>query len=177
MLQSLRLKAIASLLVSAVLVAALAGTALWSASALTTMSAAKSQMAQVLQRHMQADMMHDALRGDLLAALQAAPDDGAAHQAAEKDVTEHAEEFRSDIKANRAAQLPPAIARMTSQRARLSVSTACSWVASTSAMIASLAAAMASSSSLKISVKWPISRCTAARSVRACGTSRVTSWT
>ena len=111
MLQSLRQKAIASLLVSAALVAALAGTALWSSAALTEMSAAKSQMAQVLQRHMQADMMHDALRGDLLAALQAAPDDAEAHNAAEKDVTEHADEFRSDIKANRETALPPAIAK------------------------------------------------------------------
>jgi methyl-accepting chemotaxis protein len=59
-----------------------------------------------LRDHMQADMMHDALRADVLAALHAASNkDAKAASEVAKDLSEHAESFRSCIKANHARAL------------------------------------------------------------------------
>lgn len=57
-----------------------------------------------LRNHLESDMMHDALRSDVLAALLAAtPEDVAA---ARKDLAEHADWFRQKQKENRALALP-----------------------------------------------------------------------
>jgi methyl-accepting chemotaxis protein len=65
---------------------------------------------QGLQNHQSADMMHDALRGDVLLSQ----DDARRHDTASlaevaKDVTEHADEFRQALAANEALDLPPTV--------------------------------------------------------------------
>jgi methyl-accepting chemotaxis protein len=65
---------------------------------------------QGLQNHQSADMMHDALRGDVLLSQ----DDARRHDQASlaevaKDVTAHADEFRQALAANEALDLPPAV--------------------------------------------------------------------
>ncbi|CAM3044685.1 methyl-accepting chemotaxis protein [Rariglobus hedericola] len=65
---------------------------------------------QGLQNHQQADMMHDALRGDvLLSQDDARRNDKAGLAEVAKDVTEHANEFRRALADNEALDLPPAV--------------------------------------------------------------------
>lgn len=55
----------------------------------------------IMQRHMHGDMMHDAIRGDLLSArLAKASQDQAGDEDARKDFTEHSAAFQQDIDAN-----------------------------------------------------------------------------
>ncbi len=64
-----------------------------------------SRTAAVIQNHMQGDMMHDALRGDVYAAVLAAEQGRLdALPAVKADVTAHADEFRAMISANRALE-------------------------------------------------------------------------
>ncbi|SBV53135.1 chemotaxis protein [Xanthomonas bromi] len=63
-----------------------------------------------LRNHMQADMMHDALRGDVTAALLAASThDDNAIAAARTALGEHAGDFRASLAANRKLPLDPAL--------------------------------------------------------------------
>ena len=63
-----------------------------------------------LHNHGEADMMHDALRADVLAALLGAKrDDTAAIAEATKDQHEHEQSFRESLAANQALSLPPII--------------------------------------------------------------------
>ncbi|MFZ5602905.1 MAG: methyl-accepting chemotaxis protein [Pseudomonadota bacterium] len=64
-------------------------------------------ISQALRNHLEGDMMHDALRADVLAALLAAADRQRAEQQDQvvKDFTEHAQWFRRSIDANRALPL------------------------------------------------------------------------
>ncbi|WP_115555998.1 methyl-accepting chemotaxis protein [Xanthomonas campestris] len=63
-----------------------------------------------LRNHMQADMMHDALRGDVTTALLAASrKDAQAIAAARASLGEHADDFRQSLAANRALPLDPAL--------------------------------------------------------------------
>ena len=62
---------------------------------------------QGLQNHQAADMMHDALRGDVLLAKDAArKNDKAMRAAVEADLAEHSAEFREALAANEALDLP-----------------------------------------------------------------------
>ena len=65
-------------------------------------------VAQGIRNHMQADMMHDALRGDVLAMLLAR-DDQAARQAARKDLSAHAKVLRNAVADNEKLPLSPMI--------------------------------------------------------------------
>jgi methyl-accepting chemotaxis protein len=57
---------------------------------------------QALRGHLEADMMHDALRADVLAALLAAQrSDALAHAQVQKDVAQHAALFRESIARNK----------------------------------------------------------------------------
>lgn len=57
----------------------------------------------VLRNHLEADMMHDALRGDVLNALHAsATSNRGAYEESVKDLQEHVENFRARIKDNEA---------------------------------------------------------------------------
>ena len=62
---------------------------------------------QIMRTHMGADMMHDALRGDVYAAIISAdPESGLTLEDAEKDFQEHKAEFEKLIIENEAADLP-----------------------------------------------------------------------
>ncbi|MBL0370801.1 HAMP domain-containing protein [Rhizobium sp. KVB221] len=78
------------------------GIGIWSAAKLTDNAEAVTQSSQVLHNHMQADMMHDALRADVLASLLAAnPASGIKMDAVKADLTEHESSFREMIAANK----------------------------------------------------------------------------
>ncbi|MDL2402625.1 methyl-accepting chemotaxis protein [Rhizobium mayense] len=95
------------IIIASVAIFALAGGAtgvgMWSASILSGNNAEVARSAQVLRNHMQADMMHDALRADVLAALLASnPAAGVAADAVKTDLAEHEASFREMIAANKA---------------------------------------------------------------------------
>ncbi|SMQ95343.1 chemotaxis protein [Xanthomonas fragariae] len=72
--------------------------------------AAQVTSSDALRNHMQADMMHDALRGDVTAALLAASrHDDAGIATARTALGEHAGEFRKSLQANRKLPLDPAL--------------------------------------------------------------------
>lgn len=65
---------------------------------------------QIVQRHVHADMMRDAIRGDLLAAqLVKARPDLAGNNDARQQFAEHASAFRQDIDANLAEDMPAGV--------------------------------------------------------------------
>lgn len=73
---------------------------------LTQVNNANSQVSvveNVLRRHLEADMMHDAIRADVLNALSATS--SSASQEAQADLAEHSGKFRKAIEANRATQV------------------------------------------------------------------------
>jgi len=76
----------------------LAGVGLW---AITSLSGAleKNEIAAAsLRNHMMSDMMHDALRGDVLAAMQAGrPNDVAASQSAHDDLTRPCSNIQGNV--------------------------------------------------------------------------------
>ena len=79
-----------------------AGVGIWSASTLTDDATEVTRSAQVLRNHMQADMMHDALRADVLAAILAAnPAAGIAVEEVKADLREHEASFREMIAVNK----------------------------------------------------------------------------
>ncbi|QND49104.1 methyl-accepting chemotaxis protein [Rhizobium lusitanum] len=94
------------IIVASVAIFALAGGAtgvgLWSATTLAQNNTEVARSSQVLRNHMQADMMHDALRADVLASLLAAnPAAGIGADAVKADLTEHETSFRDMIAANK----------------------------------------------------------------------------
>lgn len=80
------------------LVAACGGAGLWSVNTLTAALTEANQDSRLLIEHMTADMMHDALRADVLAALTAAASNGTIKfEGVRADLKEHAETFRKSI--------------------------------------------------------------------------------
>ncbi|ANL33118.1 HAMP domain-containing methyl-accepting chemotaxis protein [Rhizobium phaseoli] len=78
------------------------GVGIWSASTLSANSADVARSAQILRNHMQADMMHDAMRADVLAAMLASnPAAGIEAAAVKADLAEHEASFREMIDANK----------------------------------------------------------------------------
>ena len=66
--------------------------------------------AQILRNHMHADMMHDALRGDVLSALLSRdPASGVEIATVRADLKEHVDAFRKDIEDNRRHATDPEI--------------------------------------------------------------------
>ncbi|MBB3610656.1 methyl-accepting chemotaxis protein [Rhizobium sp. BK602] len=89
------------------------GVGIWSASTLTANAADVTRSAQILRNHMQADMMHDALRADVLAALLASnPAAGIGFDSVKADLSEHEGSFREMIAANRSLATDPAIQKV-----------------------------------------------------------------
>ncbi len=85
-----------------------AGIGLWAASALTNNAERIASSAQVLRNHMQADMMHDALRADVIASLLASnPDAGISYKDVKQDLAEHVASFRAMIAENKALATDP----------------------------------------------------------------------
>ena len=78
----------------------------WSNGALSDALEHNTVLASALRNQGSADMMHDALRGDVYRALHAARSEPAARAAIEADLKEHLEKLRKDISQNRALDLP-----------------------------------------------------------------------
>lgn len=69
-----------------------------------------STITAITQRHMEGDMMHDAMRADVLGAMVAqTAGDAEGVAAAQKDFEAHAANFRSNLEKNRAENLPPGL--------------------------------------------------------------------
>ncbi|MDZ7928179.1 MAG: HAMP domain-containing methyl-accepting chemotaxis protein [Agrobacterium sp.] len=80
-----------------------AGVGIWATNTLNRNSEYVSLSADVLRNHMQADMMHDALRSDVLAAILSANTGmGLSLKDVEADLAEHESTFREMIEANKA---------------------------------------------------------------------------
>lgn len=85
-----------------VLAGGAAGSGLWSAKKLTRNVAEVSTTADLLRNHMQADMMHDALRADVLSAILAQdPTADINIDEVRADLAEHVISFRSSLAANK----------------------------------------------------------------------------
>ena len=69
-----------------------------------------TEVASALRNHLQADMMHDAIRGDVLLSLhEAARADATGVADARRDLEEHAEDLVARLKANAALDLPAVV--------------------------------------------------------------------
>ncbi|MEH7910097.1 methyl-accepting chemotaxis protein [Rhizobium laguerreae] len=95
------------IIIASIAIFALAGGAtgvgIWSASTLSENNAEVARAAQILRNHMQADMMHDAMRADVLASMLASnPAAGIDAAAVKADLVEHDASFREMIAANKA---------------------------------------------------------------------------
>ncbi|MDV4159915.1 HAMP domain-containing protein [Rhizobium leguminosarum] len=78
------------------------GVGIWSASTLSENNADVARSAQILRNHMQADMMHDAMRADVLASMLASnPAAGIEAAGVKADLAEHDASFREMIAANK----------------------------------------------------------------------------
>src|SRR4051812_44104892 len=96
--------------VTSVLTVGLALGGLWGTQVLTARMHDNAVTTAALRNHLEADMMHAALRADVLAALHAARQ-GRADQrdAVRHDLAEHVDLFRESIAANEAMSLPPVV--------------------------------------------------------------------
>ncbi len=93
-----------------VLCATIAGAGMWAARDLTGGLERATRSSQVLRNHMEADMMHDALRADVLSAILATdPSSGVSLEQVKTETTEHAEAFKQAIAANKKLAEEPAI--------------------------------------------------------------------
>ncbi|TBY07281.1 methyl-accepting chemotaxis protein [Rhizobium laguerreae] len=95
------------IIIASIAIFALAGGAtgvgIWSASILSENNVEVARSAQILRNHMQADMMHDALRSDALASLLASnPAAGIDVDTVKADLAEHEASFREMLDANKA---------------------------------------------------------------------------
>ncbi len=86
---------------AALLCGATAGTGVWVAFNLGSALSRAESSAQILRQHMHADMMHDALRGDVSGAIMSAdPGLGIDIKAVRADLGEHVQAFKNDIASN-----------------------------------------------------------------------------
>ena len=107
---NIRQKFLGVSLTTSFLTIGLAGGGLWSSSALIVRMENNTITASALRSHLEADMMHDALRADVLAALHAAQQGSPEQrQAVQQDLAEHVELFRSSLSATQALPLPAAV--------------------------------------------------------------------
>ncbi|MCA2410556.1 HAMP domain-containing protein [Rhizobium leguminosarum bv. viciae 248] len=95
------------IIIASIAIFALAGGAtgvgIWAASILSENNADVARAAQILRNHMQADMMHDAMRADVLASMLASnPAAGIDAAAVKADLVEHEASFREMLDANKA---------------------------------------------------------------------------
>jgi methyl-accepting chemotaxis protein len=95
---------------AALLCAATAGTGLWVAFSLASALDRAETSGKILRQHMHADMMHDALRGDVGGAIMSAdPGLGVDIAAVRTDLAEHVQTFKDDIKSNSELATDPAV--------------------------------------------------------------------
>jgi methyl-accepting chemotaxis protein len=81
----------------------------WGNEALTEALELNTVLAGALRNQGSADMMHDALRGDVFRALHAARAEPGARAAIEADLKDHLERLRRDVADNKALDLPSAV--------------------------------------------------------------------
>ncbi|WP_275786561.1 methyl-accepting chemotaxis protein [Pararhizobium gei] len=99
---SIQQKAIIASLAIFGLASGATGVGIWSAATLAANNADVARSGEVLRNHMQADMMHDALRADVLASLLAAnPAAGITLDTVKADLAEHENSFRTMIADNK----------------------------------------------------------------------------
>ncbi|WP_437883355.1 methyl-accepting chemotaxis protein [Pseudomonas sp. LRF_L74] len=101
---NIRQKMIASGLLSVVAAAALGAVGFWGQTRLAGALAENELSVTALRNHLEGDMMHDALRADVLAAFAAQPGDKAATDQIRSDLHDHAAWFQRAMDAN--AKLP-----------------------------------------------------------------------
>ncbi len=105
--KSLRGKFFINAALTGALTLGVAGLGLWVSVSLGGALETNHIVATALQNHTYADMMHDALRSDVLAALETgAHADAAAKQTVRDDAAEHIAEFRKSVDENEALDLP-----------------------------------------------------------------------
>ena len=94
-------------LISVVMVVSLAAISLWAFNSELRQVSAIRTIADITQRHMEGDMMHDAMRADVLAArLAASKGDIAAMRRASREFQAHYERFKENLEANLKEDLP-----------------------------------------------------------------------
>lgn len=98
MLKTIRHRVIVSALAVLMICGAIAGSGLWVARALADALQRSAASGELLRSHMSADMMHDALRGDVLSALASdEPAMGIALDDVRRELAEHQAAFRTAI--------------------------------------------------------------------------------
>jgi len=101
-LKTIRSKVVVAGLAVLVLSGANSGLGLWTTTQLTDALGGSSRSAEILRNHMQADMMHDALRADVLSAILAAdPSAGVDLASVRTETAEHVESFKQAMAANK----------------------------------------------------------------------------
>jgi methyl-accepting chemotaxis protein len=92
------------------LTGSVAGVGIWAATSLSDAMETARTASTALRNHMAADMMHDALRGDVLASIEAGTS-GVENQKTQvkADLAEHVANFQESIEANKALPLPEEI--------------------------------------------------------------------
>ncbi|BAN47067.1 methyl-accepting chemotaxis protein [Metapseudomonas resinovorans] len=100
----IRQKMVASGAISILASVLLGGIGYWGQTQLAGALAENQLSVSALRNHLEGDMMHDALRADVLAALVVQPGDAAAAQQVRDDLREHSEWFRRTLADN--AKLP-----------------------------------------------------------------------
>jgi len=107
---SIRNKILSIVVTALVLLVVFAGLVNWQFSSVRANQESMTLASGALRDQMEADMMHDALRADVLAALHAAATkDPAALAATAKELEEHREHFLASIQANAARPLEAAV--------------------------------------------------------------------
>ena len=101
---NIRQKMIACGAISVLAAALLGGVGYWGQMRLAEVLADSELSVSALRNHLEGDMMHDALRADVLAAFYAPPGDAAAAEQVRSDLREHSEWFQRSLEAN--AELP-----------------------------------------------------------------------
>ncbi|MBO9545208.1 methyl-accepting chemotaxis protein [Caulobacter sp.] len=95
---------------AALLCAATAGTGLWVAMSLDSALTRSEASAKILRLHMHADMMHDALRADVMGGIMSSdPALGVDLKAVRADLAEHTEAFKTDIAESAKLAQDPAV--------------------------------------------------------------------
>jgi methyl-accepting chemotaxis protein len=108
-LDSINGKVVAAGAIVLVLASATSAAGLWAATHLSGALTRAMTSSEVVRLHMDSDMMHDALRADVLMALRAAdPTTGVTFTEVKKDLGEHAKAFRDDIGRNKVLATDPA---------------------------------------------------------------------
>ncbi len=98
MFRTLSRKALVGTVSVFALVLVLGGSDFWTASTLTDALSDANTDAEAIRTHMEADMMHDALRADVLAALTAlSPESGLSLAEVKAGMLEHTQNFRDSI--------------------------------------------------------------------------------